>query len=92
MCRGSLGEIRNEKIREEAVKTPPGGKESREEKEPGYGNSCLSNGFQPSVLAMEMYLPVTPAPVQGPGTHRGQVFKVSSLVSLLVRDRQGNEV
>lgn len=91
MCRGSLEEIQNEKIREETVKTPPLGKERGEGKELGHGNSCLSNGFQSSILAMEIYLPVPPAPVQGPGAHGGQVFKVSLLVSLLVIGRQGNE-
>lgn len=68
------------------------GKESGEGKELGYGNSHLSNRFQSSILAKEIYLPVPLAPVQGPGAHGGQVFKVSLMVSLLVRVRQGNEV
>lgn len=92
MCRGNLGKIQNEKIREETVKTSPVGKESGEGKELGYGNSGLSNGFHSSILAMEIYLSVPSTPVPGPGAHRGQVFKVSLLVSLLVRVREGNEV
>lgn len=92
MCRGSLGEIQNEKIREETVKTPPVGKKSGEGKELGYRNSRLSNRFQSSISAKEIYLSVPPAPMQGPGAHGGQMFKVSLLMSLLVRVRQGNEV